>query len=130
MQDWPLYHTREPERRHHSDSAAILRVQRSSGDPMHTTAVRRRAFPLALLVLATAIAACQGSSIPSTGADIDTRQAVLALNENIVDVREENAMLQAQIDSIRGVVAYQDSVLRQLALMAGVSMRPQSAPMQ
>jgi predicted small secreted protein len=97
---------------------------------MHTTAVRRWALPLALLVLSTALAACQGSSIPSTGADIDTRQAVLDLNENIVDVREENAMLQAQIDSIRSVVAYQDSVLRQLALMAGVPMRPQSAPMQ
>ena len=97
---------------------------------MHTTAVRRRVRPLALLLPAIAIAACQGSSIPSTGADIDTRQAVLDLNDNIVDVREESAMLQAQIDSLRAVVAYQDSVLRQLALTAGVSMRPQSAPMQ
>jgi predicted small secreted protein len=88
-----------------------------------------RTVPLALLLLATVVAACQGS-IPSTGADIDTRQAVLDLNQNIVDVREENAMLQAQVDSIRGVVAYQDSVLRQLAVMAGLPMRPQSAPMQ
>ena len=97
---------------------------------MRTTAVRRRAFPLLLLALATTVAACQSGDLSSTNADISTREAVLGLGENLVDVREENAMLQAQIDSIRGVVAYQDSILRMLAGAAGLQMRPQSAPMQ
>ncbi len=38
------------------------------------------------------------------------------------------AAQQAEIDSLRGVVAYQDTVLRQLAAVGGVGMRPQSAP--
>lgn len=53
---------------------------------------------------------------------------MLDLGQNLVDVREENAMMQAQIDSIRGVVAYQDSVIRQLANAAGLALRPQSSP--
>lgn len=97
---------------------------------MQITAVRQRAVPLLVLVLATAVGACQGGNLSSTNADISTREAVLDLGQNLVDVREENAMLQAQIDSIRGVVAYQDTILRILAGAAGLSMRPQSAPMQ
>ena len=97
---------------------------------MGTTAVRRRALPLLLLALATTAAACQGGNLPSTNDDISTREAVLDLGQNLVDVREENAMLQAQIDSIRGVVAYQDTILRMLAGAAGLPMRPQSAPVQ
>ena len=96
---------------------------------MHTTAVCRRAIPLLLLALGTSLAACQGGNISSTSADISTREAVLDLGQNLVDLREENAMLQGQIDSIRGVVAYQDSIVRMLAGAAGVQMRPQSAPM-
>jgi hypothetical protein len=97
---------------------------------MHMTAVRRRAVPLLVLALGTSLAACQGGNISSTNADISTREAVLDLGQNLVDVREENAMLQAQIDSIRGIVAYQDSIVRMLAGAAGLQMRPQSAPMQ
>ncbi len=43
-------------------------------------------------------------------------------------LREENALLQADIDSLRGAVAYQDSIVRQLAAMSNLSMRPASAP--
>ncbi len=42
----------------------------------------------------------------------------------VLDLREENAQLQAQIDSLKAVSAYQDSVVRQLAAVAGVPMRP------
>jgi hypothetical protein len=96
---------------------------------METTALRRRAVPMILMALAVTVAACQSGNLSSTSADISTREAVLDLGQNLVDLREENAMLQAQIDSIRGVVAYQDSILRMLAGAAGLQMRPQSAPM-
>ena len=41
----------------------------------------------------------------------------------VVQLREENAQLQAQIDSLRAVAAYQDTVVRQLAGAAGLQMR-------
>ncbi len=78
---------------------------------------------LAGIVLATGVAACS-AGVPSVSTDISTRQAMLDLGQNLVDVREENAALQAQVDSLRGAVAYQDTVLRQLAGLAGVQMRP------
>ncbi len=43
-------------------------------------------------------------------------------------LREDNALMQAQIDSLREVVAYQDSVVRQLAALANVSVRPAPPP--
>ncbi|HYW30331.1 MAG TPA: hypothetical protein VE869_02410 [Gemmatimonas sp.] len=73
--------------------------------------------------IATGIAACS-AGVPSVSTDISTRQAMLDLGQNLVDVREENAALQAQVDSLRGAVAYQDTVLRQLAGLAGVPVRP------
>jgi len=94
---------------------------------MQLNVLRRRAAPVLSLFLFTALAACQGG-ISSAGTEISTSQAVMDLGQNLVDIREDNAMLQAQIDSLRGAVAYQDSVIRQLAIMSGVTMRPQSAP--
>ncbi len=43
-------------------------------------------------------------------------------------LREENAMLQSQIDSLRGALAYQDTIVRQLAAGAGVQMRAPAWP--
>jgi len=37
-----------------------------------------------------------------------------------VSVREETALLQAQVDSLREQVARQDTVLRRLSSMAGI----------
>lgn len=53
---------------------------------------------------------------------------MLDLGAIVVDLREENAMLQMQIDSLRGVVVYQDSIVRQLAASAGVRMRSHAFP--
>ncbi len=83
---------------------------------------------LAGIGVATAAGACKGGNF-AVGTDVSTAQAMLDLGQNMVQLREDDALLQAQIDSLRGVVAYQDSILRQLAATAGVSMRPQSAPM-
>ena len=97
---------------------------------MRTDAARGRAVPLLGILLgiplAMSVAACKGMASPGT--ELSNSQAILDIGQSLVDVREDNAALQAQIDSLRGVVAYQDTVLRQLATMGGVGMRPQSAP--
>jgi hypothetical protein len=46
----------------------------------------------------------------------------------MVQFREDNALLQAQIDSLRGALAYQDTILRQVAAGAGIQMRAPSVP--
>lgn len=94
---------------------------------MHRS-VRMSMVLLVGTVLATAAGACKGGDL-SVGANVSTAQAMLDIGQNMVQLREDDALLQAQIDSLRGVVAYQDTVLRQLAAASGLSMRPQSAPM-
>jgi hypothetical protein len=68
------------------------------------------------------------TSIPTPTSDLTSGQAMLDLGSQFVQLREDNAMLQAQIDSLHGVVAYQDTILRRLAAGAGVPMRPPSVP--
>jgi hypothetical protein len=80
---------------------------------------------LAGTLLASLAAACQGA-VPSPTPDFNSAQAMLDLSQSLVTLREENAGLQAQVDSLRGALAYQDTVLRQLAAAAGVPMRPQA----
>jgi hypothetical protein len=53
---------------------------------------------------------------------------VLDLGAIVVDLREENVTLQMQIDSLRGAVASQDSIVRQLAASAGLRMRSHASP--
>lgn len=88
-----------------------------------TLSLHRRGI-VAITVVATALAGCQGG-LPSPGTEANTGQALLDVADGMVTLREENAMMQAQIDSLREVVAYQDSVVRQLAALAGVAMRQQ-----
>lgn len=74
--------------------------------------------------MAVAVLSACGSGLPTPTSDMASGQAVLDLGMQLVQLREDNAMLQAQIDSLRGAVAYQDTILRQLAAGAGLSMRP------
>jgi len=102
-------------------------------DPRISSRVPRtgapRTFATLLAVIAAAVVAgCQGG-MGNVGTDVSTGQAMLDLGQNMIQLREDDALLQAQIDSLRGVVAYQDSILRQLAALSGLSMRSQSAPM-
>jgi hypothetical protein len=71
------------------------------------------------IAAAIAIAAC--STDPTAGTN--TGEAIIALGDELNAVREESSLLQAQIDSLRTVVARQDSVLRVLANLAGVQIR-------
>jgi len=47
-------------------------------------------------------------------------EQIIQLGDGLNDLRQENAVLQQQVDSLRLVVAKQDSVVRQLANLAGV----------
>ena len=100
-------------RRHHPRNADRL-------------AVRRRVVTLitiaAVGVVASAASACSGS-IPSPTSELNSGQAVMDLGTLVGELREENSMMQAQIDSLRGALAYQDTIVRQLAAGAGVQMR-------
>jgi hypothetical protein len=50
---------------------------------------------------------------------------MVQMGDELVNLREEHALLQAQIDSLGLVVARQDTLLRRVAGMAGV---PAGAP--
>ncbi len=103
--------------------------------PMSQTASRhlrhrlptRHALPYAIAVAGFLLASCSGS-VPMPSSDVSSGQAIMDLGNAMGQLREENALLQADIDSLRGVVAYQDSIVRQLAAMSNLSMRPVSAP--
>ena len=80
---------------------------------------------LVVVVAAVAIpllAACSGTLVAP--GDMTTSQAVIDIGNMVVQLREENAQLQAQIDSLRAVAAYQDTVVRLLAGAAGLQMHP------
>jgi hypothetical protein len=70
---------------------------------------------LSLLLVAGALA-CQ----PDTSQDINTAQALQDLGDGINALRMDNAEFQNQLDSLRLVIAKQDTVLRRLANLAGM----------
>ena len=67
------------------------------------------------LALTLACAAC-----PASRADVAISEQIIQLGDGLNDLRQENAVLQQQVDSLRLVVAKQDTVVRQLANLAGV----------
>jgi hypothetical protein len=73
-----------------------------------------------LLVLAFAtLVACSG---PALSGDTTVAETLIDMSDALVALREETALLQAQVDSLREQMARQDTVLRRLASMAGVPM--------
>jgi hypothetical protein len=74
-----------------------------------------------LRTLAAALAVLSlGCVNPAANADL--AQQLQEMGDAITDTRAENAVLREQMDSLRTVVARQDTVVRQLASMAGVPM--------
>ena len=67
------------------------------------------------LILTLGCAAC-----PASRADVAISEQIIQLGDGLNDLRQENAALQQQVDSLRLVVARQDTVMRQLANLAGV----------
>lgn len=68
----------------------------------------------------TAVAGCGG---PLTTGDTTLAEAVIDMSDALVAVREETALLQAQVDSLREQMARQDTMVRRLAAMAGLDPR-------
>lgn len=76
--------------------------------------MRRAASVLALVLLC--------SACPASRADVAISEQIIQLGDGLNDLRQDNAALQQQVDSLRIVVARQDTVIRQLANLAGVPM--------
>lgn len=72
-----------------------------------------------LLVIAVAAAIAGCGDLQPTG-DVTLAETLLDMSDALVAVREETALLQAQVDSLREQMARQDTLLRRLASMAGM----------
>lgn len=89
-------------------------------NPRRPSPARRAGRALACAALAAlplAGSACGGLAPQQ---DVTAAQVVIDLTDAVNDLRQENALLQAQIDSLRGEVARQDTLVRQLAGAMGV----------
>jgi hypothetical protein len=70
-----------------------------------------------LVVAMASLGACGG---PPTIGDPTLAETLIDMGDALAAVREETALLQAQVDSLREQMARQDTVLRRLASMAGM----------
>jgi hypothetical protein len=52
--------------------------------------------------------------------DIQQAEALLQLGDGLNEMRTQVGDMQAQVDSLRSIVARQDTIIRQLANLAGV----------
>jgi hypothetical protein len=68
-----------------------------------------------VLVIAVVCTAC-----PATKVDIAMTEQIVQLGDGLNDLRQENAVLQQQVDSLVLVVARQDTIIRQIANLAGM----------
>ena len=70
-----------------------------------------------LVVTVVMLGAC---GVPRTSGDITLAETLIEMSDALAAVREETALLQAQVDSLREQMARQDTVVRRLASMAGM----------
>jgi hypothetical protein len=73
---------------------------------------------LCAVALVVVCAAC-----PASRADIAISEQIIQLGDGMNALRQENAEIQQQVDSLRLVVARQDTVIRQLANLAGTPLK-------
>ena len=73
---------------------------------------------LCAVALVVVCAAC-----PASRADIAISEQIIQLGDGMNTLRQENAEIQQQVDSLRLVVARQDTVIRQLANLAGTPLK-------
>lgn len=84
---------------------------------MHSSSSTGARLLRALAVAALAAApACVGN--PSS--DVAMAEAINEIGNELSLLRDENAVLQSQVDSLRGALARQDTLLRQVANLAGI----------
>ena len=70
---------------------------------------------VSMLVLSIMLSAC-----PASRADVAISEQIIQLGDGLNDLRQDNAVLQQQVDSLSLVIARQDTVIRQLANLAGI----------
>lgn len=78
--------------------------------------IRERMGRSMVLGAALLLAAC----VPSSTADVASAQAMMDLSDAIASLREESSLLQAEVDSLRALVARQDTLVRRVAAATGV----------
>lgn len=86
--------------------------------------VRPRALALAALLAAASLAGTAGCVRLPSNDNISQGQLLLELSDALGELRGQDAMLQEQVDSLRAVVARQDTLLARLANATGVPMTP------
>jgi hypothetical protein len=74
-----------------------------------------------LVLFVVAFATLSSCSGPRLSGDTTVAETLIDMSDALVALREETALLQAQVDSLREQMARQDTVVRRLASMAGVS---------
>ncbi len=74
------------------------------------------------LVGALLVGGALSGCLRNPSADVQTAQALTEIADQLGAMQQDNAALQNQVDSLRAVVAKQDSVLRRVANLAGVPM--------
>ena len=74
----------------------------------------------ALLVLLIGVAGC----LPATERDFQLAQAVTDMSDAMNEIRQHSFELQDRVDSLVTVIAKRDTVIRQLANLAGVVIPP------
>ncbi|MGH7711777.1 MAG: hypothetical protein ACREOG_10870 [Gemmatimonadaceae bacterium] len=77
-------------------------------------------LPVRRLTLAIGALLALGCSIPSR-ADLEVMQSVNDLSDAVNGMRQDYGVLADQVDSLRLIIAKQDSLLRTLANLAGVA---------
>lgn len=84
---------------------------------MHAERSLRGRRGLAIALLCAAAPACVPGGPTS---DAATAEAINEIGHELVMLRDENAVLQQQVDSLKLVVARQDTILRRVANAAGM----------
>ncbi|MEO7363837.1 MAG: hypothetical protein ABI120_26130 [Gemmatimonadaceae bacterium] len=84
---------------------------------------RRRVGALVVLALSVSAAACSGV-LPSPSREAAQGQIMMDLTDALNQIRDQSAGLQDQVDSLREVVYHQDTIIRQLAQNAGITVPP------
>jgi hypothetical protein len=87
--------------------------------PAPPTAARARIFRRAIAPAVLLLSAAAGPCAPDPKGEMDMAQGLLETQDAVIDLRNDAADLQAEIDSLRDQIQFQDSVIRVLANLAG-----------
>lgn len=78
-----------------------------------------RRSPILAVVLTLGVAGCRDPR-----AEANIAQAMTDVGTQITSMQQDYAVLQGQVDSLRTVVARQDTIIGRLASMAGLPVGP------